>query len=303
VKVDIGEVLTRAWQITWKHKVLWGISVLPFLIAFLLFPFWLFIVFTEDFSPDRIEGWVESPTFILVGSLLYVLLIVVSIFLQIMSRSAATLGTFRAEMGRQPVTFTDLLKDGSQYFWRVLGVLLLIGLVVIAFFLVFFGCMAVLSAVTMGIALICFQPLFLLMIPFFLLVMAVMEQAEAAVIADGMSVIDSVKRGYELVWSNLVSYALITIIVYFGINILISFVALPFMIPMFFFMMRNMESGMMDFNGMMRMQAVFGVVILPVMALLQSLALTYLKSAMMVIYLRLTRSPSEPQPVLQAASA
>jgi hypothetical protein len=75
------------------------------------------------------------------------------------------------------------------------------------------------------------------------------------------------------------------------------------MIPMFLFMMRNMESGAPDFNNLMRMQAIFGVVILPVITLVQSFVLTYMKSALTVTYLRLTRSPGESQPALQAASA
>lgn len=44
--IDIGEVLSRAWQITWKHKILWAITALPVLIIFLAFPFMiLFFVF------------------------------------------------------------------------------------------------------------------------------------------------------------------------------------------------------------------------------------------------------------------
>jgi predicted acyltransferase len=72
---------------------------------------------------------------------------------------------------------------------------------------------------------------------------------------------------------------------------------------MFFFMMRNVEAtGMPDFNNFFRLQALFMVVLFPIMGVLQGIMLTYLKSAMMVVYLRLTRSStSAPQLELQEA--
>jgi hypothetical protein len=303
VTIDIGEVLTRAWQITWKHKVLWVISMLPLLITFLFLPIWLAFVFSDNFDPDRIEAWVENPIVIIVGSLLYILLIGGGVVLQVLSRSAVTLGIYRVEAESQAISFMGLLRDGFQYFWRILGTILLIGLGLAAFFLIFFACAAVLAAVTMGIAMLCIQPLFLLMAPAIWLVMALMEQAEAAVIADGMNVTDAIQRGYQLIRSNFGSYVLLTLVLYFGLGILTSLIFVPFMIPMFLFMMRNMEAGAPDFNNIMRMQAIFGVVILPVITLVQSFVLTYMKSALTVTYLRLTRSPSESQPALQAASA
>ena len=303
MKVDLGEVLTRAWQITWKHKMLWGISALPLLISFLFYPLWLVLAFTQDFDSNRIEGLVENPSFIIVGGVFYVLIIVGSSVLQVMSRSSVTLGVYRIETESQPITFMDLLRDGLQYFWRILGVILLIGLAIVVVFLAFFACVAALSVVTMGFAALCLQPLFLLMIPLTWLVTAGMEQAEAAVIADGMGVTDAVKRAYELVRSNLGSYALITLVIYFGVGILSSLIVFPFMVPMFVFMMRNMESGVMDINNMMRTQSVLGTVILPVFVFIQGVTLTYLKTAMTITYLRLTRAPHEPQLVLQEASA
>jgi hypothetical protein len=35
---DFGDVLTRAWKITWKHKVLWIISILFGLLVSFMFP-------------------------------------------------------------------------------------------------------------------------------------------------------------------------------------------------------------------------------------------------------------------------
>lgn len=260
------------------------------------------MVFVNDFDPDRMAGIFENQGSVVFIVLFYLVVFISSLFLQIISRSSSTLGISRAELGVTPITFVDLIKDGFQYFWRVLGISVLIALFILAFFVAFSICTAVLSFVTMGLAAICIQPLFLLMIPLFLLITAVMEQAEAAVVVDGMSAMDSVRRGYELVRGNPGTYILITIIIYFGMNILVSIVIFPFMIPFMFFMFNNMEAGM-DFSNIIRMQAVFMVVLLPLMTLVQGAALTYMKSAMMITYLRHTR-PTESQPVLlQEATA
>ena len=293
---DFGDVLTRAWKITWKHKVLWAISILPFFTMLLFLPFWLILLFQKNVDFNAISTWMENPAYMTIAIFVYFVVIVFSVFLQIASRSSLTLGIYRAEAVLQPVTFVDLLRNGFRYFWRILGISLVIGIGIMVLFVAFFAIMAALSVVTMGFAMVCFQPLFILMIPLFLLVMALMEQSESAIIADEMNIMDALKRAYELIQSNFWKYVLITLIVYFGMNILISMVTFPLMIPMFFFMMRSMEAGP-DFNTTIRMQAVFGVVILPLMALVQGFSLTYMKSAMMLTYLRLTR-PALSSPLL-----
>ena len=285
---DFGDVLTRAWKITWKHKVLWAISILPFFTMLLFLPFWLILLFQKNVDFNAISTWMENPAYMTIAIFVYVVVIVFSVFLQIASRSSLTLGIYRAEAVLQPLTFVDLIRDGFRYFWRILGTSLSIGTGIMVLFIALFVILGALSVVTMGFAMMCFQPLFILMIPLLLLVMALMEQSESAIIADELKVMDALKRAYELIQSNFWKYVLITLIVYFGMNILISMVTFPLMIPMFFFMVRSMEAGP-DFNTMIRMQAVFGVVILPLMALVQGFSLTYMKSAMMLTYLRLTR--------------
>lgn len=304
MKVDFGELLTRAWQIAWKNKVLWAISALPILVSFLIFPIWLFMAFSGDFGPDgmpyQIFRFLENEGLIVLIILFYGIVFGTSLVLQVVSRSSGTLGVYRAEMGIQPITFVDLIRDGFQYFLRILGISLALALVVIAFFLLFFACTAVASVATIGIGMICIQPLFFLIIPLSWLMMAVMEQAESAVVVDGLGVMDALKRGYELVKSNLLTFGLILVVIYLGLGILMSIIMVPFMVPMFFFMMRALETtGVPDLNNFFRIQALFMVVLIPVMGVLQGIMLTYLKSAMMVAYLRLTRSSGAPQTVLQ----
>ena len=299
---DIGAVLTRAWQITWKNKVLWGITALPILPVFLLFPFWLVLVFTNSIDFNKLETGFENPAFVILGVIFYLVIIVGSVALQIISRAAVTLGIFKVETENQPVVFVDGLRNGLRYFLRILGIFALISGGIFVVMLIFFACMALVSVATMGLGAICIQPLFLLMLPVSMLVMALMEQAEAAVIVDELGIMEAVKRAYELIRSNVWRYVLITIVIYFGMNLIMSLIMFPLMIPFFFIMMNNLDSGM-DFNNMLKLQAVFGAVLFPVMALVQGFIMTYLKSAMMLVYLRLTRPANEDKPELQAVVA
>jgi hypothetical protein len=302
VNFDIGAVLTRAWQITWKNKVLWGITALPILPVFLLFPFWFVLVFMDGFDPNKIQSWAENPAFVILGVIFYLVIIVGSVALQIISRASVTLGVFKVETENQPVVFVDGLKNGLRYFLRIFGVFALISGGIFVVFLAFFACGALFSVATMGLGAICIQPLFLLMLPVSMLIMALMEQAEAAVVADELGIMDAVKRAYELIRSNIWRYVLITIVIYFGMNLIMSLIMFPLMLPFFFIMMNNLDSGM-DFNNILKLQAVFGAVLFPVMALVQGFIMTYLKSAMMLVYLRLTRPVNEDKPELQAVVA
>jgi hypothetical protein len=119
---------------------------------------------------------------------------------------------------------------------------------------------------------------------------------------DGMSVLDASSRAIELIKAHVWKYVLITFVVYFVMNILITVVMVPFMLPMFFFMTNNFESGL-DFGNVFKMQSLIIVILLPIMTLIQGFSLTYIKAAMMVTYLRLTRSTSESNIAMQPATA
>lgn len=299
---DFGAVFTRAWQITWKNKVLWALTVLPYLVSFIFLPFWLIAVYKQDMNPARMLRFMENQNFMVLISIFYLVIVAASIFLQIVSRASVTLGISRLQANEQPVGFLSLLEDGLAYFWRILGVGCLLVAGMIAVYVVFFACAALASVATMGLGAICIQPLFLLMIPLMLLAMAFFEQAEAAIVVDGMGVLDASSRAIELIKAHVWKYVLLTFVVYFAMNILITVVMVPFMLPMFFFMTNNIENGL-DFGNVFKIQTVIVVILLPIMTVIQGFALTYIKALMMVTYLRLTRSTRESNVAMQPATA
>lgn len=172
---DVGEVLARAWQITWKHRVLWVFNMFPILIGFLFVP----IVFIPMFfiGPNALihQDVVDQPLYVSVFIGTNLLLTLLSILLYAAGVSSATLGILRVENGRDQLQFKELLQDGLKYYWRILGVTLSIGTVVSVVFLLLFGCMPAFGMATMGPGILCLQPLFLLLYPAMLIVYALVQ--------------------------------------------------------------------------------------------------------------------------------
>ena len=229
------------------------------------------------------------------------ILFVVSFVLGGVSMSATTLGVLQAERGEDGLSFASLLSDSRQYIGRILAVALIIGLTIGLVFTLFFLMVAVLTVVTMGIASICLQPIVILITPLSFLVLGVLESAQAAVIVDDMSALDAVKRGLNIVRENIWKYVIITLIIYVGSSIIMSFFMVPLMAPMFAF---SFFASSEQFNPRMMEMTLLGFMCLffPFMVAFQSIVMTFMKSTLFLSYLRLTR-PKEDAPVFIEANA
>jgi hypothetical protein len=160
--------------------------------------------------------------------------------------------------------------------------------------------MAAIGAVTMGLGFICLQPLMLLLYPLMLVLYGVIEESQVAVIVDSLGVTDAVRRGWELVKSNFWRITLISLIVYLGIGFLSSIVMLPLMSPFFLipFLMSNGQFQITP-RTMMLFVGGFSLIFLPIMALIQGITITFLKTTYTLVYMRLTRSQDNTPVVLE----
>lgn len=299
---DLGEILTRAFQITWRHKVLWLFNALPVLVSLLILPM-MFVpmIFLGDGSFGG-PYFMEEPVYIILFLLFSIGVTLLSFVLYGISSSAVILGTKQADEDTENFTFKSLFNDSKPYWWRVVGVVLLLSLGVSIVFAVIFGCMALFGAVTVGLGFICAAPLMLLIYPVMMVLYSIIEESQVAVVADELGVIDAVKRGWELVRANFWRILLISLVVYLGISILSSVVMLPLMSPMFlipFFL-----DGGTEFNPrtMMLFMGGFSSIFIPVMALVQGVMVTLLKSTYTLVYLRLTK-PRDNAPVVLEENA
>ena len=299
---DIGKVFTHAWQITWKNKILWVFNMFPILLSFLFIP----IVFIPMFflGPNALinQRLIDEPRYVGVFIGTGIFLSILSILSYAWGAASSSLGILRVETGRGQLAFRDLLEDGIKYFWRILGVTFLIGTAVCAVYLLLFGCMTLFGMATMGLGMICFQPLYLLLYPAMLIVYALVEESEAAVVADNTGAIEAISRSWSLIKANFWQFVLISILIYFSIFILSSIVTLPLVAPFFFLPLIADGSPLhIDFQGLGWILLLMSLIFLPLLALVQGISLTFMKSVFMIVYLQLTRSPTL-QPVSQQST-
>ena len=299
MKFDFGEILTRAGQITWKHKVLWLFSALPMLLSFLIFPLVFLPIFLSDFDPYSEPFFVDQPVYILLFIGFSFFISILSFALYAISSSSVALGVVQVEGGVENLETMKLFDDGKKYWLRMLGVMLLIGLGVSLLFLVFFGCMMLFGTVTIGLGFVCMQPLLLLMYPIMLVLYGVIEESQAAVVVEDLGVTDAIQRGWELVKANFWRILFISFIVYMGISILGGIVSVPFMVPFLFMPLFVEGSSDFDMRTMMLVIGGFTLLFLPVMALVQGIGMAFLKTTYTLVFLRLTQSQDEAPVILE----
>jgi len=285
---DFGEILTRAVKIAWKHKILWLYSALPVILSFLFVPFMFLPIFFSETDPYREPFFVDQPVYVLLFIGFSLFISALSVVMYGISSSAVTLGVLQVDGGTERLEVGKLFEDSKPYWWRVLGVLLLIGIGISFIFMVIFGCMTMVGAVTVGLGFICMMPLFLVIYPIMMVLYGFIEISQAAVVVDDIGVTDAIRRGWELVKVNFWRILLISFIVYMGISILSSIIVLPFMTPFFFFPFL-MEGGQFEPNTrtMMLFMGGFSLILFPVMAVIQGITITFLKSTYMIVYLSL----------------
>ena len=309
---NFGEILTRAWQITWKYKVLWIFGILAGCSqgsgggsgggsnsGYRAGP-------SDQNLPPELKnffyqmqdfvGWVEANLFlfIAIGVIVFLLLMVLFIFLGTIGRVGLIKGAYEAELGAERLSFGELFSASLPYFWRVFGLSFLIGL---AFFLLLMP-LVLLGVLTAGIAFMCILPLICLLIPVGMVVSIIIEQANRAIVLEDMSMFDGLKRGFEVARAN-VGPLLVMALILFGIQLVLGIlIALPIFIIVFPSVIAFAAGEAQSFTPLYIALACI-CLYAPVSWLLNGILTTYTQSAWTLTYLQVTKK-SEPSeaPVL-----
>lgn len=313
---NFGEILTRAWKITWKYKVLWifgilascsqgggggggggntgfqtGISDQNLPPALRHFGYQM-----ENFAEWALDNW---WIFIVIG-LVFLLLIAVGIFLGTIGRIGLIKGSYKAEQEEpESLVFGELFSTSMPYFWRVFGLSFLIGLA----FLLLLIPLVVFGALTAGIGFLCLLPLICLLIPVGWVVTVIIEQANRAIVLEDLGIVDALKRAWEIVRSN-VGPLLIMSLILFGIGLVAGIIiALPIFIVVFpsvfaFFM------GNGDSLSPLYVAGICVCLYIPVSLVAGGILQTFTQTSWTLTYMRLTRKKETPDsPALAEADA
>ncbi len=335
--MDFGEVLGKAWKITWKHKVLWifGIFASCGTRSGPNFNFNTSYRTGNEFSGptpslppammdalDRFTHLFEDPTFIwkFIAVVISVVCIIaiLEIFLGTIGRIGLIRGAADAEAGAERLGFGELWKSGLHYFWRFFGLSLLIGSPILLIYLALVAgiiVFAVYASETRGysssaaapglfvlIAVLCAFAcvVFLLAI----LISFLSPQAERAIVIENEGVINGLRRGWNVLTKNLGSILivwLITVVIGFAAGILIALPVLVVVVPAVF---AFMAGGSQASYTPLIVAGLCILAYLPVSLVAEGILMTYLQSVWTLTYLRLVKpNPEAGTPVVPPANA
>lgn len=242
--MDFGEVLTRAWRIIWKYKILWIFGILAGLGGSGGNPgpgsngsngnnnFNYQYNYGQNVPWYQVERWFNENWWIFILlALAFVALIVVIVVLSTFGRIGLARGAWQADEGATKLGFGQLFGESGPYFWRVFGLSLLIMVLWIALLALIFLPALAFTAITFGVALLCIGPLLLLvcclLIPVGWAVTVITEQAIVAITCENLGLIDGLKRGWQVFRANLGPQAIMFLILGIGGGIVRFIIALP----------------------------------------------------------------------------
>jgi hypothetical protein len=304
--MNIGEVLSKAWRIIWKHKILWIFGILGGCGGYnnssgnLTYQFSgndqnvpenvqiLFQDLIRFF--ERIPVWVYL-LLILVGIVLFL----VAVFINTIGRIGLIKGAAEADEGVPGLSFGRLFNTSLPYFWRVFLLNLLVGLALIVIAIVFAILISLIVVLTLGVALLCLIPLVCLLIPLSWALTLIIEQSTIAIIVEDKGIMEGLSRGWEVVTKNLGMMIIMALILFIGSGILTMLISLPVFIvlmPLFFGLIYGSSTALRS-GGLVSLLLL--VIYFPVLLVASGILRAYISSTWTLTFRRLTgKGPVEP---------
>jgi len=315
--MDFGEVLTKAWKIVWKFKILWIFGIFASCGTNRGVSFNGNSGFQTGSAPGstpnlppglednmlRLMNFFENPAVIAGFIGLVCVFIFITVFFSIMGKVGLIKGAQDADAGAEHLGFGELWKSGLHYFWRFLGLSLIIGSPILLIYLaLIFGAILVFFAFMSGSGNGSFgaAPALVVLIPViciftcvvFLLAIVISflsPQAERAIVIENEGVISGIRRGWSVLTTNLGPILIVWIIL-----VVISVVAgilfaLPLLIIVVPLFITYVFAGS---NASYTPLIVAGLCIaayIPVALVANGILTAYLESVWTLSYLRLTQ--------------
>ncbi|HEX7393744.1 MAG TPA: hypothetical protein VF313_02360 [Anaerolineaceae bacterium] len=309
--MNYGEAIEKAWKIIWRFKILWvlgllascaggGITIPSFNYQFSAadFP----NLGRGNFLPPQVVNWFQSiPAWVWILGILVILALGILFFMVgLVGRIGVKRGAWRADEGAAGLAFGDLFKESLGYFWRMLGLSLLVGLpgflfaiISLVFFLGSIFSIFASRTANAGILLLCVAvPLFCLIIPLSWIMTILSEMSSSALVAENLGIIVSLKRGWNLMWKKLGSVILISLLMFviqIAAAILLGIPAILVAIPL--------AGGAFLAGSGLAIWIVAGVVFVLLLAIglfINSLVQAYSGSLWMLTFRRLAPAPAVP---------
>jgi len=310
---NFGEVLSRAWQIIWKHKVLWIFGILASCSqgggrfnsgsnggggngGFGNGP---------TNMPPQLERFFDTiaqnaSAFIAIAIAIVCIFWIVALFLGTIGRIGLIRGAWQVETGADHLIFGQLFSESTPYFWRIFGLSLVVGLPLViligalAAALIVFGISMSQGNDASAFGFVGVLPIFIsclcLLVPIGFVISMIVRQAERVIVLEGSPVLPSISRGWDIFRANLgplIVMAIILAVIGFVAGLIIAIPVIIVVVPAIIaFAAGNAENwNPMIFAGICL------CLYIPVSLLLNGILISYTESVWTLTYLRLTRKP------------
>ena len=311
--MNFGKILSRAWQIVWKHKILWLFGILAscgrsggvsggnsgsfntnFTTDETQIPAGIehFLTSISNFF-SNIKNW--QIIFIIITLILVFFVIwVLAIVLSTIGKTALVLGAKKAEEGAHTLSLRTLFTDSLAYFWRILGLNLLISFALFLLGLLFIVPIILFTIFTLGIGLLCILPLLCLAIPIGWAIQVYVVQANNALIIENIGIFESLSRGWIVLKENFVNLFLMGLILFIGAGIIGFLLAMPMLIILVPTTMLIIKGSLAASANQFITVALLGgglcfVSYLPILILLHGILQAFISTSWTLTYLELTR--------------
>lgn len=219
--MDFGQLISKSFQITLKHRVLWIFGVVLAIVGGFPNAFNFSFNFPSDFNsfesePPKIFSSLESIKYIDSSSIIMLIIVALlvlvgitflTIYLQFWSQAALLSQTLSAIHARA-ATFKEGKEMGEKFFWRFFGFRILLGLIVIPIVLLFVLFPLVLFLVGLTPFAIFFGVIEIIIfiigiIVYIIIASIVSELGLREMVERDLGVVDSIRFGWELFKNNL----------------------------------------------------------------------------------------------------
>lgn len=309
--MDYGEVLSKAWKVIWKHKILWIFGILasfgqgggggggnggggssrisgnganPFSN---LPPEWTKFFNEAQHFIENIQWW---------GVVLFILAILILILffavLATIGKSGLILGTAKADKSDEKIPFGQLFRDSMHYFWRVFWFNFLAGLAIFIIIMAILLPAILLGFATLGVALLCLIPIICLLVPAGWLVSILLEQSIIAIIVEDAGMIAGLKRGWHVCKQKPWQLIIMALILGIGSGIIGFILAIPVFLALLPLLIPIISGSLKSLTTAVTISLLLCCAYLPFLYLLNGILTAYVQSAWTLTYLRLTAKPS-----------
>ncbi len=288
--MDYGDLLRRAWNITWKNKGLWILGILAGCTGNSGNPSQgaSYQGSGQEFPGFQrtLEGIPPETLTLIVAALVLIGLVLAAVFIVLGTLGQAGLiaGFSHAEE-QGSVTLSKAWSLGLTHFWRLLGVSLVAAAGVFLVALVVGGLAVLGTVATLGLGLLCLIPLLCLLIPAALLLGVYLKLVQNGVVVENLGVLDAFRRAWQLGRANLgpvVVVGLILILVSGIAGLIMAAPLLVLAVPA----MVLLASGQPP-QGTLVVGLVCGAIYLPVLLVASGILQTFVSGSWTLTYRRM----------------